>query len=324
MLCSACCSSTVATSPLLAPSAIVVTTIFVCRAERISEFERLLHVLAERSREMNSLCDLFPEMEVPSFLSCFERDLATVTQHEQTSNSPLYALRKGHGIVKRYAEGPTLFFSASPAFCGNLSDEEACSADLLAKQLDPDSAEICCGRISLEFGPIEGFGMSKQSAVTLVEVKKSTESQESAPTETLVSFDSLVPATPANMTQPPINFMLVLNRPVAITMSAARALMRETHGSGEQHRAPKPGVEEGFPFFSLLARTGFIPHHHASPAGSPILMESVVNFDIAEFHGLAHAVPQRFYYAKGAQPSAIMIQRIPFVHINQLLNVLQV
>lgn len=192
------------------------TRIFPLRSERISEFERLLHKLADRSREMNHLVTMFPNFNVPSFLASLEHDLSTINQHELSRSRPLDALQHGHGIVKKYVEGPTIFFSMSPNLAAGLSEMEENQVDSLSQRLDPARDDLYSARISLELGPIQGFGMTKDSAILRMG-------------ET-VEFKQIPAATAENMPQPPVNFMLVLNRPVSVTTAAARRITKITHG----------------------------------------------------------------------------------------------
>jgi hypothetical protein len=274
---------------------------------------------------MIHLCDMFPTFPVPAFLSALEHDLNGITQFELSHARAVDALQKGHGLVKQYVEGPTIFFRLASIVAGSLSEDEETQVNLLSQRLEPNADDVYSARISLEFGPIEGFAMSKDSTIESL----------SQP----IAFKPIPAATVENMPQPAVNFMLVLNRPVAVTTAAARRILKITHGgavaslglstsiNAAMHDDAK-NMNEGYPLLNLLASTGFIPQPLASTEASPILMESIIDIDMDLFTGLPNAATsaknQRLFYARGPQPSSILIQRIPFVHISQLHPILQI
>lgn len=80
------------------------------------------------------------------------------------------------------------------------------------------------------------------------------------------------------------------------------------------------------PMLSLFAGMGAVPQSSAALEHSPIIMDAYFDIDTESFQGLppTQGKHQRFFYARGPQPAAILIQRIPFVNISQLLPILQV
>ena len=95
-----------------------------CRAEKISEFERLLRKLADRSREMINLVNLFPQFPVTNYLAALESDLRLIIEHEQLHTKAIDSLQRNHGILKKYVEGPTIFFYLTPTAAIQLSQSE--------------------------------------------------------------------------------------------------------------------------------------------------------------------------------------------------------